>query len=241
MTCTFDGYGDYAPSTSGNVGVAISAFNQVGSIKLYTNPTTYNPYKSCVLYIVFQAAPGGPAPTGGVSITIGRNYTPIAFLASNGTLSVRLNPLPLPGGADQITIHYYGDSYYRWTSSSFSLTNPAIPSNAPTSGGSGNSSGGSGGKAGSPQATTTATAPGTTSVATLSPAGAQNASAGSSSSDSSGGSPLLWIGLGVLVLGLGGGGLALVVRARLAKSRLSVPLQAPHNTGWPQSLDEPPF
>ena len=239
MTCAFDGYGNYAPSTSGAVGAYISAFNQIGGIKLYTNPTTYNPYKSCVVYIVFQAAPGGPTPTGNTSLTIGRNYTASVDIASNGTLSVRLNPLPLPGGANQITVDYSGDAHYRWASSTFSFTNPAIPSNAPPSSGSINSSGG--GKAGSPQATTTATAPGTASVATPSPAGAHNASAVSSSSGSSGGSPLLWIGLGVLVLGLGGGGLALVVRARLAKPRLSVPFQAPRNTGWPQSLDEPPF
>ena len=149
MTCAFDGYGNYAPSTSGAVGAYISAFNQIGGIKLYTNPTTYNPYKSCVVYIVFQAAPGGPTPTGNTSLTIGRNYTASVDIASNGTLSVRLNPLPLPEGANQITVDYSGDAYYRWASSTFSFTNPAIPSNAPPSSGSINSSGG--GKAGSPQ------------------------------------------------------------------------------------------
>jgi hypothetical protein len=135
MTCTFDGYGEYAPSTSGGVGVDISAFHPVGAIELYTNPTTYNPLQSCDMYIVIRPAPGGPMPTGYASIVIGRNTTPIMTIASNGTLSVHLGPLPLPSSAGySIQVAYNGDAYYRWSTSTFSFTNPAIPGGGGTVG-----------------------------------------------------------------------------------------------------------
>jgi hypothetical protein len=236
MKCTFNGEGDYAPSTSGSGAVEISAFHQIAGIKLYTNPTTYNPYQSCDVYIVFQPAPGGPTPTGRTSITIGPNYSPEMTIASNGTLSVRLSPLQLPGEAlNQIKIDYTGDTYYRWTSSTFSFTNPAISNNAPASGG--GTSGG--GKGGASQATTTATAQDSPSGPTPASSGTQNASAGSSSSGSSRGSSLLWIGLAVLVLALGGGVLALLMRARLAKSKFNAPYEAPQSDRWPPYPDEP--
>jgi hypothetical protein len=254
MTCTFNGYGNYAPSTSSSGAVEFSAFHQLAGIQLYTNPTTYNPYQSCDVYVVFLAAPGGPTPTGGASFTIGPNYTKLVTIASNGTLYVRLDPLQLPGEAEtQITVDYDGDSYYRWTSANFSFTNPPIPGNTPTSG----SSGGSSGKTGTPQAksqaTTTATAPGGTSGTPTLLAGGQNA--GAVSSGSSGGSLLLWIGLVVVILVLVGCGLAVFLRARLANPEPSMPFQAPYHTGWPQNssgwpqdprggpdyLDEPPL
>ena len=235
MTCTFDGYGEYAPSTSGNVPEDISAFNAVGGVALYTNPTTYNPNKSCDMYIVVHAAPGGPTPTGSIAITIGPSSTALIALAADGTVLVHLGP-PLQWSGNQINVFYYGDPSYRSTSTNFSFTNPPIP-------GSGDG-GGSGG--GSPQATASATASATTTPAAT---GTQYASAGTSSSGSSsgssgsgssGGSPLLWIFLAVFVLGLSGGGLAFVVRARRRTPQFSVPLQASHTTGWPQSPDEPP-
>ncbi len=244
MTCTFDGYGDYAPSTSGEALVEMSTFHQIGGIKLYTTPTTYNPHQTCNMYIVVQAAHGGPTPTGTVAITIGPNYTPLMNIASNGTLSVRLNALPLPGEAgNQISVDYQGDFYYHWGSSDFSFTNPAIPGNAPPTSGSGvgSTSSGSGANAGSPQATTTATVLETTSSPTMSSVDTQRARAGLSASGSSGGSPILWIGLGLLALGLGGGAIALVVRARLAKTPFGVPIQTPYTSGWSQPPEEPPF
>ena len=244
MTCAFDGYGNYAPSTSANVAVTVSAFNAIGGIQLYTNPTTYSPYQSCDVYVVFQSAPGSPLPTGGAFIKIGYSSTAVMYIASNGTLTAHLDPQQQPYSAgNQIKINYMGDSYYQATSSTFSFTNPAIPGGPPTSGGGGS---GGGGSTGSSQATTTATAPGTTSTATPAPAATQIAStlsSGSSSagSRSSGGSPLLWIILAVLVLGLGSGGVVLVVRARRANPMLSVPVQASGATERSQSPNEPPL
>lgn len=235
MTCKFDGdsSGYYAPSTSGPVPVVISAFNQIGGIQLYTNPTTYNPYQSCDVYIVFQAAAGGPTPTGRAFITIGQSSTAVMDIASDGTLSVRLDPQQQPESAgNQIKVDYLGDSYYRSASSTFSFTNPAIPGGAQTGGGSG-----SGSKAGTPGATATKTATGTPGAATPSAAGARSANAGQSHSGSSGGSPLLWIVVLVLVLGLGGTGLAFFLRGRSAKPKVGVPFQGTHTTGWPPPLD----
>lgn len=247
MTCAFDGYGDYAPSTSDKVLVEISAFHQIGGIKLYTNPTTYNPYKSCVVYVVFQAAPGGPPPTGGASFTIGRNYTAVVNIASNGTLSTRLTPLPLPGGIDQITIHYYGDSYYRWTSSNFSLTNPPIPSGT-NADGSGNNPKGTATAQGTPGATATAGSDSVTPTAV--DAGNVAPTTHSASGDSGGG---LWlivilalVGL-VIVGGAVGAGIFLIRRARVSADMgpqashdfYAPPSYSPPGDGtWPPRSDE---
>ncbi len=242
MTCAFNGYGDYAPSTSGSVGVDISAFNQVGGIALYTNPTTYNPNQSCDVYIVIRAAPGGPTPTGRASITIGQNYSPVMNLSANGTLSLRLGPLASPSGS-QIRVDYQGDSYYRWTSSTFSFTNPAIPSNAPTSGGS----------TGSPQATTTATENSSGTPTTASGSGAQDTGATpapvAGAVGSSGNSGFPWplvLALGLLALLLAGGGTVVAVML-VRRSRMAPPSAEPwarettltpvSPRGW--STDEP--
>jgi hypothetical protein len=231
MTCTFNGYGNYAASTSSSVGVEISAFNPVGGIQIYTNPTTYNPYQINEMYIVFQPAAGGPPPTGRTFITIGVNSTATIPIASGGTLLVRLGPLLRPKAAgNQISITYLGDAYYRWTTANFSFINPPIPGN-------GSPSGGNGGKGGSHQATPSVTATGTPGGATPSAGGTQSASGGSSgsgSSGSSGSTPLLGIGLALLVLLLGGSGLALALRPRLAKSKLAVPSQPPYSFGGQQ-------
>lgn len=234
MTCTFDGYGYYAPSTSGAVPIVISSFNQIGGIQLYTNPTTYNPFQSCDVYIVFQAAPGGPPPTGLTSIEIGQSSTGAMTIGSDGTLSVRLDPMPLPSMTNQITIFYNGDPYYRSTSSNFTFTNPPVPGSGNGGGSNGN---GSGGKSATPGATATKTATGTPGAATPSATGARSANAGQSHSGSSGGSPLLWIVVLVLVLGLGGTGLAFFLRGRSAKPKVGVPFQGTHTTGWPPPLD----
>ncbi len=227
MKCTFDGYGDYAPSTSNTFGVAISSFHQIAGIKLYTNPTTYNPYKSCDVYIVFQAAPGGPAPTGRSSITIGRNYTATMNIAANGTLSVRLAPLQLPGGADQITVYYMGDSYYRWTNSNFSFINPPIPSGTKVGGNS----------QGTATAQGTASETSTTESGTPTAVGAGNVVPTTGSQSGDNGGPALAIILAALVLVALGltAGIAIYLIRRRALAAPGGSGAAPMGDNWPNS------
>jgi hypothetical protein len=222
MTCTFNGTTSFAASTSATTPVTISSKHALGSAQLYANPTTYNPYQACDMYIVFTAAPGGSTPTGYINVTIGRETTTTFALGSDGTLLVHLSQLQAPGDAgSQIILNYHGDPYYNSANPAFPLTNPPIPGSGSTGGGSGGAGGsGAAGQAtatASPKPTATATA--TSSAATATPTDASSVNAVSSGTDDSGPNPLVWLAALVVLVGLGGGTAGLVVyRGRRAKA-----------------------
>lgn len=153
LTCAFSGTASFAPATL-TLGplFTFSMLDALGSIKLYTNPTTLKAHQGTDFYVVFRPASGVPMPTGEFQIWIGNQYsTDSIALSSSGNNLVHLMPLPALDSSSRIFIKYRGDLYYAPTTVSFPLTNPPIPSG---DGGGGGSGGGNG------QATATATATG---------------------------------------------------------------------------------
>jgi hypothetical protein len=108
----------------------VSELHPLGGIKLNTNPTTIVTGTPIQMYIVFEAGPGLPTPTGYYSINIGSgsqmNYTQPMKMASNGTASITLTAIQNLYNAKSITILYEGDAYYKVQDFFFSMTNPAI-------------------------------------------------------------------------------------------------------------------
>lgn len=239
ISCTYNGdaSGQYAPSTSGTLPVTISAQNALGGVQLYTSPTTYNPYQSAEMYVVFQAAPGGPTPTGVFNIDFGTDSSREIQIGSDGTALVQLDPQGGPGGGggSSIDIDYHGDPYYTYGTSHFPLTNPPIPSTSSNTG-----SGATGGSTGAqatatPKATPAPTATETPSTAT---SGASVGVGGRNGGNSSGGngSALLWVIVAILIVVLLGSltPLAMVYLNRRKRPAISSPSNStPPSTGSP--------
>ena len=206
--CTFNGTSLYNSATATAVGqpILVSEEHALGSVQVFTNPTTLSGGQPADIYIVFHAAPGLPTPTGYVSLTFGYTYTNAIAIGSGGVIYAHLPPLPSLSGLTQFQIDYEADPYYNSATLNFPLTNPPIPGGV----GGGNGGGGTGGSFGSPQATpsgtphatATATRVATPTVTTASP-NAIHTTTGSSG----GTTTALWLAgaLGVLVV-LGGAG-----------------------------------
>lgn len=188
MTCTFSGTTYYAPEsvTWSTYPVLVSDMSPLGSVQVYSNPSTIAPNQPIQLYIVFKAAPGLPTPSGQFSITIGSGsgfyYTNGITIRADGTAMVNLSPIRYVDKSWPLSITYYGDGYYDNQTVNFTLTNPPIPGSGGGSGGSGTS--GTGGT--SPKATATPKATVTPKpTATVK----QTATAGANSTTSSGTQP----------------------------------------------------
>lgn len=153
LSCTFNGSASYTSSTANNPNpYTISLLHSLGTVQLFTNPTTLVAGKNLDFYVAFHPASGLPMPTGQFSIWIGNHYTNAITLGPTGDYLIHLSPLSSLVGVSRIEIFYMGDKYYNRASVYFPLTNPPIPSGT-TAGGSGNGSLGAGNN---PQGTATA-------------------------------------------------------------------------------------
>lgn len=151
-SCTFNGSANYASTTVSTTNpFIVSALHSLGTVQLFTNPTTLVAGRNLDFYVVFHPASGLPMPTGQFSIWIGNYYTNAITLGPTGDYLIHLSPLPSLSGVSRIEIFYMGDKYYKGSSVYFPLTNPSIPSGT-TAGGSGNGSLGAGNN---PQGTAT--------------------------------------------------------------------------------------
>jgi hypothetical protein len=158
LTCAFNGTASFAPGTL-TLGplFTFSMLDALGSMKLYSNPTTLKAHQYTDLYVVFRPASGAPMPTGEFQIWLGSDFsTDSIALSASGNNLVHLMPLPVVVSSSRIFIKYGGDFYYAPTTVSFPLTNPPIPS------GGGGGGGGGGGKG---QATATTAAATATAIA----------------------------------------------------------------------------
>lgn len=151
-SCTFNGSANYAPTTVSTTNpFIVSALHSLGTVQLFTNPTTLVAGRNLDFYVVFHPASGLPMPTGQFSIWIGNYYTNAIALGPTGDYLIHLSPLPSLAGVSRIEIFYMGDKYYKESNVYFPLTNSPIPSGT-TAGGSGNGSLGAGNN---PQGTAT--------------------------------------------------------------------------------------
>ncbi len=167
LSCSFTGTSIYMPSsiTTTMYPLLISEMNQLGSVQLYTNPTTIVANKQIQIELIFHAAPGLPTPTGEYNITIGTSpmyYTSSITIGANGVSEITLSPIFNLYGANQLNVHYFGDGYYNDQIVTFPLTNPAIPGGSTSA-----SSGSSGSKSGATSASATATPQATTTVGSV--------------------------------------------------------------------------
>ena len=224
VTCVFSGTASFQSATYTNSSrLTISALHKLGTVDLYTNPTTIKAGQKLDFYVVFHPAPGLPLPTGEFGISMGQYYTTMIPMGSSGANLVHVNPLPSMAGVTTIMIGYDGDINYDVAGVTFPLTNPPIPS--------GNNSGGSdGGSNGGGKATPTAAATGTATTSTTetpgdvtaTPTAVGAAGAVTSTPNDSGGNTGLILIVVVALLLLGGAGTAagiVVYRMR----RASVP------------------
>ncbi len=222
MQCAFSGNSSYAPTTTGTtgVGVMVSLEHQIGSVQVYSSPTTLAAQQTADMYVVFHAAGGLPAPTGRFYIEFIRGSSNPIYLQPDGTVLVHLSPLPLISGESHFTLFYVGDPNYNSVSLTFPITNPPIPG--------GNTGGGGGGTSPTAKAKATATAAptGTASGGTLAEAGTPASGAVASTPTSHIGMPggsgfPLWILIAVILVLLGGSAGGILVWRRQARD--SVP------------------
>lgn len=250
LRCDFSGTALVAPPSGFTLGVTVSLENAVGSVQVYTNPTTLASRQPADLYVVFNAANSLPAPTGRFYINInGTSSTPVT-LGSDGTVLAHIPQVPDLIGASTFSIFYAGDPNYNSGKFTFPLTNAPIPGSPGGSGGSGGSSGGSsgGGTTSAPQGAATPTKTATTSATpartalsspvSATPATAASVMAAGRPGNTSGDSVPLWlIALLILVAVCAGGGI--VVWRRRAKAAVPVTSAAPGAAAtefrWPSS------
>jgi len=173
-SCTFNGSANYAPTTMTTTNpFLVGLLHSLGTVQLFTNPTTLVAGKNLDFYVAFHPASGLPMPAGQFSIWIGNYYTNAITLGPTGDYLIHLSPLPSLAGVSRIEIFYMGDKYYKGASVYFPLTNPPIPSGT-TAGGSGNGSLGAGNNSqgtATTQGTPSATATGDATTPTVAGAG----------------------------------------------------------------------
>lgn len=212
VTCVFSGTSSFQSATyTSSSRLTISALHKLGTVDLYTNPTTIKAGQKLDFYVVFHAAPGLPLPTGQFGISMGQYYTNMMPMSSSGANLVHLDALPSTAGVTNIIIGYNGDINYNVAGVTFPLTNPPIPSDN-NSGGASGSYGGSNGGNGKATPTTTVTVTATTTetpgdeTATATVVGA-GAVVTATPTDSGGNTGLI-IAVAVAILLLGGAGAA---------------------------------
>lgn len=250
MDCKVSGvpYYTFGDSLGGVASYLVSESKALGGVKLYTNPTTLVVNQATQMYVVFLAAPGLPTPTGEFVIYIGQGayfyYTQSIKIGSSGTAFVKVGALPNLYSANNITVHYFGDPYYKDQSVNFTLTNPAIPG----SGGGGTTPGHASATA-TPHAKATASATGTAPASSGATSGglpSATPTAGSSPSVlgsfgplSGGGMVALLMVIALLVVGSSAGTFVLLSRRSAARASLGGASMDPPPP--PPSPSGPPF
>jgi hypothetical protein len=211
VTCIFSGTVSYQPATfTDSNRYTVSTLHKLGTVELFTNPTTIKAGQKLDFYVVFHAAPGLPLPTGEFGFLIGQYYTTMLPMSSSGANLVHLDPLPSMAGVTNIGISYSGDANYNDAGVTFPLTNPPIPSGN-NSGGTSGSYGGSGG-GGKATPTTTATGTATTTETpndeTATPTTVGAGAVVTATPNDSGGNTGLIIAVAIAILLLTGAGAA---------------------------------
>lgn len=226
ISCHFSGTTTFAPNNAQNT-ITVSKEHALGSVQLYTNPTTLAPHQSLTFYVVLHAAPGLPTPTGTILIRLGPLYSNSLPIRADGTVLITFQPVPSLDGATQVQISYFGDPYYATAYTTFPLTNPPVPGSG--SGGSPTSTPGASKQAtpstGTPAASP-ATTPGAGSVALSStpPATTGATTPINNRTNNSGGSLpmfLLLLLLTLVLVGAGVGGTRFLAQRRAARTRNS--------------------
>lgn len=215
LTCIFNGSANYASSTfTASQSYTISSLHALGTVQLYSNPTTLTAGQKIDFYVVFQPATGLPTPTGQFTLSFGNHRTSAFTLSSTGTFLIYFSTITSLAGVTDIQVAYMGDANYGPATSHFSLTNPAIPPGIDD------------GPGANPQATTTTTAattetPGDEAVTPTAASGA--GAVPPPSADTGVGSNLGLILIAALVIMLllgvlGGGAIIAVYRMRRARA-----------------------
>jgi hypothetical protein len=216
VECIFSGTALFRSAVGSTTGqqVLVSEKHHLGSVELFTDPTTLVAHRPADAYVVFHAAPGLPTPTGYFSFRLGNAYTPVIALDPGGTSLVHITQIPSLAGVTRLQLSYQGDPHYNTAVLYFPLTNPPIP-----------------GSPGTPTPTPTpAAAPTATSAATPTTAPDEGGVAGATPTSTASptvltargapsenhGAPWLMMILGLLVVGGGAGGvIAVSLRAKL--------------------------
>ena len=220
LTCAFNGSASYAPVTMTDPHpYTFSALHALGTVQLYSNPTTLAAGQTMDFYVVFHPASGLPMPTGQFSLWFGNTYTNSFTLGSSGAFLIHLSPLSSLAEVQDIQVFYMGDAQYNRATVHFPLTNQPIPSGANGDSASGSSGGNT--AQGTPTtatdgtATTTAT-PGDETTPTAIGAGGVLTS---TPTDSGGNTGLILIVVALLLLGGAGTAAGIVIyRMRRAKA-----------------------
>ena len=128
LTCIFNGSANYASSTfTSSQSYIISSLHDLGTVQLYSNPTTLTAGQKIDFYVVFQPASGLPTPTGQFTLSFGSHHTNAFTLGSSGTFLIYFGTISSLGGATDIQIFYMGDANYDQATLHFPLTNQPIP------------------------------------------------------------------------------------------------------------------
>jgi hypothetical protein len=235
LTCAFNGSASYAPVTMTYPHpYTFSALHALGTVQLFSNPTTLAAGQKMDFYVVFHPASGLPMPTGQFSLWFGNNYTNAFTLGSSGAFLIHLSPLSSLADAQDIQVFYMGDVHYNQATVHFPLTNQPIPSGA-----SGDSASGSSG-GNKAQGTPTTAADGTPTTTETPGDGTTPTAVGaggvvtSTPTDSGGNTGLILIIVALLLLG-GAGTAAGIVIYRMR--RASAPSNA-SNDGSQASYDD---
>ncbi|HET9980655.1 MAG TPA: hypothetical protein VFQ32_09430 [Ktedonobacterales bacterium] len=223
LTCIFNGSANYASSSfTASQSYIISSLHALGTVQLYSNPTTLTAGQKIDFYVVFQPASGLSTPTGQFTLSFGNHRTNAFTLSSTGTFLIYFSTITSLAGVTDIQVAYMGDANYAPATTHFTLTNPAIPPGIDD---------GAGANA---QATTTTTATTTQTPGdeAATPTVADSAGAAPPSiSDTGIGSNLglILIAALVIMLLLGVlGGTAIIVIYRIRRARADEDEQAPY-------------
>lgn len=141
VTCTYLGDSNHVPTSGGAGPIIVSQDHPLGRAQLYSNPPTFAANQAMQLEVDFGAAPGGPTPTGFMSIQLTPWTTTIVTkVGPNGVTTGTTSAISSLSGISSLTVWYSGDGYYKGGSFKFPLTNPPIPGTDSGSGSGGRSS-----------------------------------------------------------------------------------------------------
>ena len=128
LTCTFNGNANYGASEySSNQPYTVSAGHALGTVQLYSNPTTLTAGQKIDFYVVFSPATGLPTPSGQFTLSFGSHHTNAFTLGSAGTFLIYFGTISSVAGVTDIQVAYLGDANYAPATLHFPLTNQPIP------------------------------------------------------------------------------------------------------------------
>ena len=128
LTCIFNGSANYASASyTASQPYTISSQHALGTVQLYSNPTTLTSGQKIDFYVVFQPASGLPTPGGQFTLSFGNHRTNAFTLGSAGTFLIYFGTISSLAGVTDIQVTYMGDVNYNQATVHFPLTNQPIP------------------------------------------------------------------------------------------------------------------